>query len=209
MIQQRLSSLDYATDTIVTVSKTRTRAVKLLKIFLPVIAIVLIGIVAVRFNERGEERPDISLTSAEITKGEIAVTGARYEGHDTQNRPYEVTAARAVKSLTGSDDVSLTDPTARLDLGDEVVTLKSKSGLYNIKSTDLSLASDVEVGFDGYTLYLSEAKINASEGWAKSSSPIKAEGTDVVITGEGLEIINRGEHVVVQGPAKAVLRGKE
>jgi lipopolysaccharide export system protein LptC len=194
-------------------SITRRRvAVRLAKLLLPVGALALLSTIALWPEIDGvADRGRMAFRRAAQTEAEaMRISGARYQGVDDQNRPYNLTADSAVQQeKTGLID--LDKPRADILLTNGAwMLLESREGEYNRPQNLLDLKGDVTLWHDnGTTMKTDAAHIDVHAGEADSNMPTAAQGPFGTIESQGFRLRERGQVMIFTGQSHAVLEGKQ
>ena len=61
----------------------------------------------------------------------------------------------------------------------------------------------------GHFLYTESATALLEEGTIESTSHVRAEAPDTIITADGMRILNQGQHVIFTGKSRIVFDGAE
>ncbi len=183
--------------------------VRILKLTLPLVALVIIGILTMRLINGNSQLQDIAehSTAGKTTPGQIELAGAKYEGIDDQGRPYTVTADKASRVDNAPDTVLFTNPVADITLADKTwVAAKAKTGSFDHKNEILDLKDDVSVFHDsGYEMHTAAIQINLKDKTAHTSLPVQAQGPIGTIAAQNMTVLNQGDLVVFGGPATLTL----
>lgn len=191
-------------------SQARRRFVILIaKFVLPLVALALLTTMAIW--------PDLTHTASETRMrlkelasefGGATLIDARYHGVDQHNRPFTVTAAKAVQA--GPDRINLSDPQGDISLQNGTwLTLQSRKGVYRQNQRALDLSDHVFLyRDDGTTLRTPSASIDLKAGAAAGSQHVHAEGPFGVLDATGgFTLLDKGEQVEFLGPAHVLLNG--
>ncbi|MDB5369782.1 MAG: hypothetical protein JWP20_1340 [Roseomonas sp.] len=185
--------------------------VRLAKLLLPVGALALLAAIALwpEFDS-AEDRGRMAFRRAtQVAAEAMRISGARYQGVDEQNRPYNVTATSAVQQdQTGLID--LDKPRADILLTNGAwLLLESQEGEYDRPKNLLDLQGDVTLWHDnGTTMKTDAAHINVHAGEAESDRPTAAQGPFGTLESEGFRLRDRGQVVFFTGRSHAVLEGR-
>lgn len=183
--------------------------VRIAKFLLPLAAIVIIGIVAARLSldpdrEKITDLPQDSKTSA----GQIQLEKAKYEGVDSQGRPYTLTAEAASRSPATPDRVDLTTPKADITMQDgQWIALEAGTGSFDTGTGQLLLNGGVRIFHDsGNEMTLDSIDIDTKKGSAVSHSRINAQGPLGTLSATGVTVDTSGDIIIFGGPATMTLR---
>jgi lipopolysaccharide export system protein LptC len=180
------------------------------KRMLPLAALALLATIALwpEFESAADRGRVAFRRVAEVRPDALQVVNPRYQGVDEQNRPYNVTADRALQA--GSDEiVDLQAPRADLLLTDGGwVYLEARDGRYDKAGSRLDLVGDVTVHHDDGTQFVTaRARMDVAGGHAEGDDPVAAQGPFGTLTAEGFRLRDRGQVVIFTGRSRAVLEG--
>ena len=195
--------------TVVRRSLAHSRWVSGLKLLLPAAALVIVSLVLAWPQIMPDEKR-FRLTPAKVTSEDtdsLRMLRPRFVGTDEKQRPFTVTADEATQSAPNSPRVQLTLPHADMTMESGAwVTVSARTGLYQRDAQTLHLKGRVDVYHDsGAEFHTEEALIDMAAGKVTGRQPVQGQGPAGTISGEGFEIINRGETVIFTGRSKVVL----
>lgn len=187
-----------------------SRAVAMLKVALPSLAVVLVTLVVVWPQLQGSGDDAFPLSFAEIGPEAMQsqrLVGARYQSTDDSEQPFTVTADLAEETAPGSRLVRLQHPKADITLNDGVwLLLDAREGLYEQDQETLQLSGGVDLFHDGgYELHTERLTLNVAAGTADSTDPVAGQGPLGTLKSEGLRIRDGGKTVIFTGAATLVL----
>jgi len=184
-----------------------------LKLALPTVAVVLVGLVLMWPQLKGAEenlRKSVigSLKLDEIEN--LQMVQARYIGTDEQNRPYVLTAAAARQMSSGSDLIALESPRGQMSLQDgNQVGLVAQAGAYYQKAQMLDLFGQVTMTrSDGYVVETEEARVNLKTGSAEGNKTVVGHGPAGTLRSDGFRILDKGDTVMFTGKARLVINAE-
>ncbi|MFL1460800.1 LPS export ABC transporter periplasmic protein LptC [Roseococcus sp. DSY-14] len=188
----------------------RARAVWLVKLALPAIAVSLLAVLFLWPEIEGREGRLSFRRGPAVTGESLQVVSPRFQGVDELNRPFTVTAR--LGRQVGQEEVMLLEaPRADILLNDGAwVFVESRDGRYDKPAHVLELNGDVRIFHDGGTLFVTEAAtVLLNEGSAHGERPTQAQGSFGTIDSEGFRMTERGAVMVFTGRARAVLEGRQ
>jgi len=187
------------------------RHVAFLKVVLPLIALLLLGLVLAwprlnpdprefRLGAGGEAGVSVEAETSRMLK-------PRYVGTDESNQPFTVTAETATHAGS-ADRILLAEPKADVTLKDgSWVAVSAKEGLYDRNGQTLGLRGDVAVFHDaGYEFHTQSADIDLGGGGATGREPVEGQGPFGHLVAEGFQILDKGARIVFTGKARVELR---
>jgi lipopolysaccharide export system protein LptC len=172
--------------------------VKFLKVVLPLLAFGIIGLLAAWPRIQGGDQSDNRRDT-----GELEMMRALYVGTDTQNRPFSLTADRAVQSTSEPGVLDLVRPQGELTLQDGTwIAVKADRGRYNDKTGKLLLLGNANLFHDkGYEFKSDEAHVDVRAGNAWGDLPVTGQGPFGEIFSRGFRLFDSGATIVFNGPA--------
>lgn len=189
-----------------------SRFIRFFRKFMVLIAIAMIAAVGIWMRYGDDSRPPVvTADDPQTPRGEAALIEARFDGIDRNNRPFRVTADKAVRSTDSADIVDLQNPMADLLLQDqEWLVGRAKTGLYDEKQSTLDLSGEVKINYDDGTEFsMDQARLNLKDTSATSDTPVTGQGPAGRITGQALNIDPGGHMIIFKGPATLRLRAAQ
>ncbi|CCQ75137.1 LPS export ABC transporter periplasmic protein LptC [Magnetospira sp. QH-2] len=188
-----------------------SRMVSVLKILFPIIAVVLMALIAVWPHIQPEDnRFRIGIASMEVGDvDQVGMVNARYLGADDEGRAFSVSADLARNLDGGTERVELEMPKADITLRDGTwLVLTANSGLYSQDAKSLDLKGAVNLFHDtGYEIRTSVARVDLNRNQASSDQPVVGQGPFGDLQAQGFEILDRGRTIQFTGKTKIVIRG--
>ena len=186
-----------------------SRFVSLMKLILPTLAVILIGLVVVWPYLQGKEsRFRIGFSGLMLTGSEDPnMVNARYQGTDKNSRMYSITADLARNLLDGTSAVELEMPKADMVLEDGTwLVLTADTGIYTRDAATLDLTGAVTLFHDsGYEFRTSKAAINLTDGLAESTESVEGQGPFGILKAEGFRLIDKGKIIQFTGKSKVTI----
>ncbi len=185
-----------------------SRVIRWLRLALPLAALAMAAVV---FTWTGPQEPllkrDESAGKINKTVGKNELINPRFENTDEQNRPYTLTALRAVQDEVDDKLVLLEKPVADMMLDNgHWVALEATEGAFQSMERKLLLRGSVRLFHDGgYQLETPELHINIRDNTAVSDKDVHAQGPEGTLDAKGLEGRNNEGLLIFKGPAKLVL----
>ena len=186
-----------------------SRFVLLAKVVLPLIAGLIVVLVVVWPELKGQpEGFHLGVSDIRVeTAGGQRLVNARFTGLDGANRPFSVTADSVLQSADGKGLFDLKQPKADITLdGSRWVALTAPEGTYRRDSQLLDLRGGVDLFHDdGYQFRTATVDVDFAKGTAIGNEPVHGQGPFGTIDGEGIDIMDRGERILVKGRSRLVL----
>ena len=181
--------------------------VSLSKRLLPLGALMLLSLVILwpEISRHNPARVTYHITLGGNAADQGSMTKAHYEGIDQSDRPYTMTADKAVQ--TDTDTVLLTKPAGDMTMKNGTwLMVQSRDGVYHAKVQHLDLSNHVVLyRDDGTTVRTSKALVDLKAGTAAGHQPVNADGPFGTLDARGFSITDKGSELHFTGPAKLVL----
>lgn len=183
------------------------RLVALLRIALPLAALLLAALVIAwpKFQNRERSSFNLSPTHADPKEVEqLTMVNPKFVGLDSKQEPYTVTAKAANQDHPGADLVLLDQPQADITLESGAwVTVTALNGRYTQKEQLLNLIGDVNLFHDsGFEFHTEQAQIDLANNTMSGDVPVTGHGPAGTIDAEGFMVLDHGQTVLFTGHAK-------
>lgn len=191
------------------IGKAYSRFVHSMKLLLPVIAVILIIMIAIWPHLRTDsKRFSIGFSNIELSEAkDPSMINARYIGTDNDNQPFSITADIARRIEGNTENISLEFPKTDVTLKNGTwLVLTAQTGLYDRPSQYLELEGSVNLFHDsGYEMHTTSAGIDLANGAAEGHEPVMGQGPFGRINSEGFRLLNKGKTIIFTGKSKAKL----
>lgn len=192
------------TQTALAQSLAHGRRVGLMRKILPVVVILILAFLIAwpRLNNGG-----LVATVAEHIPN-LVVENLNLTGLDGKNQPYVLKAAKALQSAGDKNVIELEKPQGDITLSDgSWIAGRANTGKYDQTGKSLWLNGDVEIFHDGgYQFRTSEARVDLRDNLASGDKPVEIQGDFGQIQGSGFSVTDKGNTVIIKGPARAELQ---
>ncbi len=190
-------------------SRAYSRFVQLMKLFLPLVAVILIVMIVIWPHLTADsKRFSIGFSNIELSEAkDPSMINARYIGTDSDNQPFSVTADIAKQTEDETQSIVLELPKADLTLQDgSWIVLTAETGIYDRPTEYLELDGAVNLFHDsGYEMHTQSAGIDLAHGSAEGHTPVTGQGPFGRIESEGFRLIDKGKTIIFTGKTKAEL----
>ena len=190
-------------------SVRRSRFVGLMKLVLPLSALILVAVVVV-WSGSGDRDNGFRLSfSPDGADGRPSpgMINARYVGTDRNDRPFTITADRAVQVADDPDAVNLETLQADITLDDgSWLALTASSGVYRRQARTLRLEGPVDVFSDnGFHFNAEDAEIDLASGTIESDRPVRGQGPLGILNANAFRAVDAGRRLFFMGAVKLVV----
>jgi lipopolysaccharide export system protein LptC len=190
-------------------SGRRSRLIDVLRVLLPLLAVVLVALVLAWpqiMRHSGVEVPTVLLGDAEQADT-LRMDRPRYVGQTRSERPYEVTARAASLDPLRANIVFLDQPAADIALADQgAVRLMAANGTYDRDTERLLLDGGIEVvTSSGYRFVTPSARIDLAKGQVRGWKPIEGVGPAGALSADRFEIQDTGDLLRFDGRVRVTV----
>ena len=190
-------------------SRLYSRLVSLMKLILPLLALVVIAlVVAWPHLDTTDIRFRIGFAAPQLNDAEDpSMINPRYVGTDKDNQPFSLTADLA-RNLSGpGTQVELEMPKADITTQDGTwLVLTAENGIYAREAKRLKLNGKVNMFHDhGYEFRTDRAQVDLTTGTASGNDPVEGQGAFGHLTATGFQLTNKGRTIQFRGKSKLTL----
>lgn len=135
-----------------------------------------------------------------ISDGKLVMANPKLDGFTKDNRPYSMTAMRAIQDFQNEGIVKLEGISAKLPIDAENwATIDAEGGVYDRDKNTLEIDSEITVTTaDGMTAKLKSATLDIGGGGMKTEDPVDIRMDGATITSDTMAIRENGKVVVFE-----------
>jgi LPS export ABC transporter protein LptC len=141
--------------------------------------------------------------------GEIALTGARYQGVTSSGQPFLITADQASEANDGSGRIYMQQPRATITMKNgQIINLQSNYGVFDQPDDVVDMAGDVVVTQPEKNLKLESDALFADLKLGEMRSLVPVTVTDDArrIKAETMTVFDNGDRILFGGTARMVMQ---
>jgi len=141
--------------------------------------------------------------------GEIALTGARYQGVTSSGQPFLITADQASEANDGSGRIDMQQPRATITMKNgQIINLQSNYGVFDQPDDVVDMAGDVVVTQPEKNLKLESDALFADLKLGEMRSLVPVTVTDDArrIDAETMTVFDNGDRILFGGTARMVMQ---
>ena len=190
--------------------RRRSRLIDVLRILLPVLALILVGMVII-WPQIVPGPAGIAVPTLLPGDGDqpdrLRMDSPRYVGRTSHDRPYEVTARSASLDPLATNVVHLDQPSADIALGEDGnVHVMAQNGTYDRAADKLLLDGGIEVvTSNGYRFVTPSARVHLAQGRIRGWQPIEGVGPTGRLSADRFEIKDAGDVLRFDGRVRVTL----
>lgn len=187
-----------------------SRHVKLLKFALPLTACALIGFIYVLVSVDSAVPDGVEIASVQIESGKLVMVDPVMNGFTKDQKPYRVTAKRAIQDTKKPNIVELEDLSAIMPFADESeATMTATGGVMDNDTNIMQFSDGIKiVTDDGMIATLQSATIQINEGTMQTSDPVEIEREGFTVRADRLDVEENGENLIFQDRVKVTIDPK-
>ena len=177
-------------------ARRHSRVVGVLKRVLPVVAVVMATAFIAQSYFAAPASVDMrSEETTSIVDGKRIMSNPKLEGFTKENRPYLMTAARAIQDVADENFVELEGIGAKLPISaDNWAMVDAASGLFDRANNTLFLNSAITVKtLDGMVAKLQSAHLDMGGGGLTTDQPVDITLNGANITSDTMSVTDNGK----------------
>ncbi len=188
-------------------AQRHSRRVRFLKLALPLGGVLASLIIIGAWIASQFALPSIDPGEARIMDGKLVMNNPRIAGTDSQDRPYSLTAVRAVQDAQRPTRVTLEQISGNLAIDDaNSADVTAGVGVYDSIDKTLELTGNVAVDTkDGMALRLEGASIDIGAGTLSTDKAVSIDTGRAKITANSLTVSDKGKKIVFENKVRMTI----
>ena len=181
-------------------AQRHSRTVRVLKWLLPSLAVIMIAGFVAKSYLASPLQVSIQADGTALSDGKLVMSNPKLEGFTKDNRPYLMTAVRAVQDVTNEGLVVLEGIGAKLPMDvSNWAVVDAARGTFDRAKNTLDLNSDVTITTqDGMVAKLKSAYLDIGTGKMSTKDPVDIALKGGKITADTMSIANNGKVLVFE-----------
>ena len=181
--------------------------VRLLRIALPVIAVLIIAGIAGAYILSQASLPQVTIAETAFENGRMVMRNPVLDGVDGEQRPYRLTAKQAVQDPQKPRQVELDSISAEVPVQEGIYAhILAGTGFYDGEAKHLDLGGEIEVVTDdGMTAKFKDAAVDIGAGTLKTVNPVAMTTEQAEISAESMFVEDNGAKVVFERRVKMTI----
>ncbi len=187
--------------------RRRRTPLRLLKIALPMVAVVTVGYLVYWWFQSRDTTVDATIIEGAGTSGdtapEVTVSNVKYDGKDDQGRPFSITAESASHADGDERHIALKKPLADIIMASGAyVAVTAMEGVLDRDADLVTLKGDVTLFHDnGLSFQTDSATIDLKGKTAEGSEPVEGQNGDGEVIAQGFKVLDDGNTIEFTGKA--------
>jgi lipopolysaccharide export system protein LptC len=186
---------------------SHSRKVRVLKLALPVAAVLLAGSFAAYSYISVPGSVSFDISESAYADGKLVMANPKLDGFTKESRPYSMSAIRALQHLDESGIVDLEGIDARLPVGGEnFAVIDADRGVYDREKNTLNFLSPISVKTtDGMTITLQSAFLEIEKGNMRTTDPVAIRMTGAQLMADAMSVRENGKVLIFEKRVKMEL----
>lgn len=175
-------------------ARKRTALVHILRLLFTVGAVLSAGWLFGTIIESSLREPSTQSSAAGVT---VTVHAPRFDGFDSQDRPYTLTAMTAQRRRDNLSLVDLVNPRLKDYTS---TTVQAREGVWNAELEVLDLQGDVVMtDAAGYTFTSQKTRMYVKDSRVEGQEPLNGHGPIGEVRADAYEVLDNGDRIVLKG----------
>lgn len=181
--------------------------VRLLRIALPVTAVLIIAGIAGAYILSQANLPQVTIARTAFENGRMVMQNPVLDGVDGKQQPYRLTARQAMQDPKQPKQVELDSISAEVPVQEGVYAhILAGTGFYDGDEKRLDLGGEIEVVTDdGMTAKLQDAEVDIGAGTLKTGNPVAMTTEQAKISAESMFVEDNGAKVVFENRVRMTI----
>lgn len=192
-------------------AQTHSRRVRFVKRALPFVAIMaLVAVGSTVLASRVVPDLAINLPASTIQDGKLVMANPNMDGFTSDNRPFRVTATRAIQDLKAQEAMELEELSADVELKDgKSARLTSPTGVFDSNANTLLLPNQAVLTLsDGVRAIMGQADIDIRAGTVVATKSVEVINPESQITAKAMQIEDGGQRILFEQDVQLVIKPK-
>jgi lipopolysaccharide export system protein LptC len=184
-----------------------SRRVRFLKLALPIGGAASMAIIIAAYLFSVFSLPSIDPGEAKIADGKLVMNNPKISGADSNNRPYTLTADRAVQDAAKPTRVTLEKIAGELSIDDKRrASVQAGTGVYDSIEKTLVLSGKVAVDTkDGMSIRMEGASIDIETGRLTTDQPVSVDTGRAQVRSDSLTVEDEGKRIIFERGVRMTL----
>jgi len=184
-----------------------SRRVRLLKILLPLAAVLVVVAFIVASWIDGLAPEGVEIESAELRDGKLVMLNPVMSGQDSNERPYNMRAQRAIQDLSTPNVIVLEEIVADLPVSNgDMAILTAANGTYDRNAQTLVFDQAFTVKSEaGMEAQMQSAFIDLGNGGLTTKEPVLIRSGDASVVAQSMKMQDKGRVIIFQDKVRMTI----
>ena len=189
-------------------ARRHSRTVALLKIGLPAFAALTVVVILGTLIFAGRSLPSIDIGRTKIENGKLVMDKPHLNGTDSNQRPYDLSADRAIQDADHPTRIMLEKINAQLPMSDtSFAKVTAGIGVYDADAKTLRLSDSVSVNTeDGMSMNMDDAAVYIESGTLVTDNGVKIDTGRASISATTLLVQEKGDRIIFNSNVRMTIR---
>ncbi len=189
-------------------ARRHSQRVAMLKVGLPAFAALTMVVILGTLFFAGSKLPSVDIGSTKIEDGKLVMDNPHLNGTDSNQRPYDLSADRAIQDADQPTRIMLEKIKARLPMTDtSFASVTAGTGIYDADGKTLRLGDAVAVDTeDGMSIRMEDAAIDIESGTMSTQNPVSVDTGRAFVSAETLLVEDKGDKIVFENRVRMTIR---
>jgi lipopolysaccharide export system protein LptC len=181
-------------------AERHSRNVRLLKTVLPVLAFAMAASFIAYSYRTSPDAIAVSADGAAYSDGKLVMANPKLDGFTKDNRPYNMTAARAIQDFQNEGIVELEGINAKLPMDEgNWASVTAPGGTYDRDKNTLDINGIMIITTsDGMVAKLKSAYLDIGQGGMKTDEAVDIQLKDAEVTSDSMTVLENGKVMIFE-----------
>jgi lipopolysaccharide export system protein LptC len=177
-----------------------SQKVRALKVALPVLAATMAVLFLYQSFFSTPAPAEIIAQDSAVAEGKLVMANPKLQGYTSDDRPYSVSAQRAVQDITNEAVIDLQGISATLPISEKAsARIDTERGEFDRMMNTLVIDNAITISTtDGASARLASARVDLAEGRMTTDRPVEIHANGATITADGMSVEENGKRVVFE-----------
>lgn len=189
------------------IAQRHSKVIKVLKVAVPLVAIVLVGAFATASYLLTPAKVSIDTDGTALVDGKLVMANPKLEGMTKEGQTYKLSAVRAIQDLSNQSVIELETINASLPLSEKQrVFVAAPKGVYDREANTLRLTEPFRLKTtDGMSAGLTSAFLDIGNEVMETPDPVDIRINGSIVKANSLKIIEKGKMFVFENNVRVTI----
>ena len=175
-----------------------SRKVRVLKLALPVLGAVMAAVFLYKSFLSAPAPVEIVAEESSVAEGKLVMANPKLQGYTSNDRPYSMSALRAVQDISNEAVIELQEISAMLPIDEKTsATIETVRGEFDRMANTLVVDTEINIKTsDGALARLASATVDLAAGRMWTEEPVDIQADGARITADAMSVEENGKRVI-------------